>query len=251
MAVLFNSQTGDHMTGSALLEKSPSTQQTGRTRITPGPSFRPFEKAWTELSLVECFERQVYATPKRLAVKFGDVSWTYEQLNQVANRVARAIVDDCATDQAPIAFLVGRGAGEVAAIFGILKAGKFYVPLDPSFPRDRLTQILEDVQPRAVITDAANGNLAKELTNNRIPVIELDQLASGQCSENLGLPIRADHYALVLFTSSSTGRAKGVLHDHRTLLHHVMKVTNTSCMSQEDRFGLLSSCGFAASLSGI
>src|SRR5262249_29408498 len=49
MAVLINSQTGNHMTGSALLEKSPSTQQSGRTRITPGPSYRPFEKAWTEI----------------------------------------------------------------------------------------------------------------------------------------------------------------------------------------------------------
>src|SRR5262245_42359958 len=172
MAVLINSQTGDDMTGSVLLEKSPSTQQPDQTRITPGPSFRPFEKAWTELSLVECFERQVLATPQRLAVKFGGQSWTYEQLNQAANRLARAIVAECGQDQAPVAFMVGRGTAEVAAIVGILKAGKFYVPLDPSFPRDRLTQILDDVQPRAVITDAENSALAAELTQNRLPVID-------------------------------------------------------------------------------
>jgi amino acid adenylation domain-containing protein len=220
-------------------------------KIKPGPTFRPFEKSWTELSLVECFERQVRATPDRLAVKFGELSWTYEQLNQAANRLARAIVAQCGPDQAPIAFLVGRGAAEIASIFGILKAGKFYVPLDPSFPRDRLTQILEDVQPRALITDTKNADLAVELTQSRIPIIDLDRLSASVSTENLKLPITADDYALVLFTSSSTGRAKGVLHDHRTLLHHVMKVTSTSSMSQEDRFALLSSCGFAASLSGI
>src|SRR5262245_21382593 len=222
-----------------------------RQKIKPGATFRAFEKAWTDLSLVDCFERQVRVTPQRLAVKFGDLSWNYEQLNQAANRLARAIVAECGPDQAPIAFLVGRGAKEVAAIFGILKAGKFYVPFDPSFPRDRLTQILQDVQPRAIITDAENSALAAELTQNRTPVIDLDRFVPSPRTENLGLPITADHYALVLFTSSSTGRAKGVLHNQRTLLHHVMKITNTGCFSQDDRFGLLSSCGFAASLSGI
>src|SRR5581483_5398499 len=136
----------------------------------------------------------------------------------------------CGQEQAPIAFLVSRGVAELAAIFGILKAGQFYVPLDPSFPRERLTQILDDVQPRALIADTANRDLAAELTQNRLPIIDVDCLGSSLSSENLDLPITADHYALVLFTSSSTGRAKGVLHDHRTLLHHVMKVTNTSGM---------------------
>src|SRR5439155_5024295 len=97
-------------------------QPADRLPIAPGPGFRTFEKAWTELSLVECFERQVRATPQRLAVKSGEGSWTYDELNRSANRAARGIVEQCGQKQAPIAFLLERGAGEIAAILGILKA---------------------------------------------------------------------------------------------------------------------------------
>src|SRR5580765_4841131 len=80
----------------------------------PSGSFRTFPREWIEQSVAECFERQARETPGHLAVKCGAAAWNYDELNQSANRAARAIVAKCGEKPAPVAFLLERGPHEMA-----------------------------------------------------------------------------------------------------------------------------------------
>ena len=106
-----------------------------------------------EQSMPERFEKMAATYPDRLAVKAGDRRLTYAALNQLANRIAHAILSKRGPGSEPIALLFEHGIDIIAAIFGSLKVGKFYVVLDPSFPPQRLTSTLEDSQAGLIVTN--------------------------------------------------------------------------------------------------
>jgi non-ribosomal peptide synthetase component F len=122
-------------------------------------SFAPaidFTKDEIETSVVARFEKQVERYAHELAVKTQEISYTYETLNHAANQLGRAVIDVLGADEEPVAYLLPYGAEQIVAILGILKAGKMYSPLDPSFPTTRLTAMLEDSQTRLIVTGAPN-----------------------------------------------------------------------------------------------
>src|SRR2546428_7968556 len=120
---------------------TPSQQQSAA----PDP-FVEFSIKDIETSIPDRFEQIVRLYPDRLAVKIGDRSLTYDALNRYANRIARAILAKRAPGSEPIALLLAQGIDVIAAILGVLKAGKFYVLLNLSTPRERTAYILEDSQ---------------------------------------------------------------------------------------------------------
>jgi len=97
-----------------------------------------------EQSIADRFEKIVGAYPERVAVKGRDRTFTYAQLNGAANRVARAILEQRGPGEEPVAVMCEHGATIVAVILGVLKAGKFYLVLDPSLPRKRLESVVAD-----------------------------------------------------------------------------------------------------------
>jgi acyl carrier protein len=104
----------------------------------PSGTFVEFSKEEVEQSIPQRFQKIVGLYSSRVAVKMGDRSLTFEGLNQAANQIARG----CGSE--PIALLFEHGLDAIAAILGVLKAGKFYVALAPSFPPDRKAYMLED-----------------------------------------------------------------------------------------------------------
>src|ERR671917_1932105 len=117
-------------------------------RVHPTNAFIRFEKEETEQSIPQRFEQQVGRYPDRLAVKTRNHQLSYAALNKVANCVARALLAQRGDGVESIALLLEHDASMIAAILGVLKAGKVYVPLDPSFPYARNEYILEDSQAR-------------------------------------------------------------------------------------------------------
>src|SRR5688572_1443844 len=103
--------------------------------VHPTGTFVEFKEEGIEQSIPDRFEQQVANYPDRVAVIGKTVTFTYEALNKLANRLARAILNQCGQGVEPIAFLFEQGAPVIAAILGVLKAGKICVPLDPSYPR--------------------------------------------------------------------------------------------------------------------
>src|SRR5688572_17225846 len=108
------------------------------TNICPQNSFVAFPREAVEQSLAERFEHQVRCYPERVAVKSRLQSLTYAALNRLANRVAHTITTRCEKNDQPVALLLASGVPTLVGMFGALKAGRSFVPLDPLQPLARL-----------------------------------------------------------------------------------------------------------------
>src|SRR5215213_1334731 len=220
-------------------------------RVHPTSSFIRFEKEETERSIPQRFEKQVGRYPDRLAVRTRSHQLSYAALNKGANRVAQALLAQRGEGTESIALLLEHDASMIAAILGVLKAGKVYVPLDPSYPYARNAYILEDSQAVLIVTNNENRSLAESLGDNEHSLINIDEIGATPSDENVGLSIAADNLANIIYTSGSTGQPKGVVQNHRNLLNVAMRYTNGLRISAEDRLTLLQSYSVAGSVSNM
>lgn len=225
-----------------------------RSPVQAAEEFIRFEKAAIEQSIADRFASQVKQHSARTAIKSRNHAWTYRQLNDSANRVARALLHarDASeiNKQSKVALLFEHDAPMIAGMLGTLKTGKVYVPLDPSYPRDRLAQILKHSQADAIVTDSRHLKLATTLAGKRLPVINFDKLDRGPIEE-INVPTDPHALAYLLYTSGSTGEPKGVMQNHRNVLHFIQAYTNNLGLSSSDRLTLLSSYCFDASVMDI
>ena len=217
----------------------------------PEEAYAEFKESEIKQSITDRFEKQVICYPNRLAVKTKNIQLTYLELNQTANCIARAILSLRGEKEEPVALMLEQGDLLIAAILGVLKSGKSYVPLDSSFNPERNAYMIEDSGAGLILTDHRNLKPAKNLAGNKHMVFDIQDAISRFCSENLRLPISPDAIAYILYTSGSTGKPKGVFQNHRNVLHNIMKYTNGLHISADDRLTLLYSCSFGASVSDI
>ena len=227
----------------------PSHQQAIRDRcVHPTGRFVRFEAHAVEHSIQGSFEQQVACHRHRLAIKTGPHAWTYDDLNRAANRVANAILARQGPGPEPVGLLFGNGMRAIAAVLGTLKAGKFYVPLDPTFPHARLAAIVADAGARLLVTDTHNRPYASRLAAETTGLLDVDALDAGVSHENPCEPASPADLACLFYTSGSTGRPKGVMQTHRSMLHWAMLHGNDLRITPEDRLSLLHSWSVASSL---
>ena len=205
----------------------------------PSGSFIEFKKENVEQSIPDRFEETVRKYSDRIATKTATCTLTYEELNKGANRVARAILCEQGQGAEPVVVLFEHGIQPISAILGVLKAGKFCVPVDPSFPHGRIASILEDSGARLIVTSRQNFSLASQMVNNRSQLLDTDAIDADVSDENLYFPISPGSFACIMYTSGSTGDPKGVLQNHRGILHKVMLYTNLLHLCSRDRLTLL------------
>ena len=196
-----------------------------KTRIDSRFPYDPFPDEAVEQSIPERFEQQVIRWPDRLAVRSPEQSFTYDELNRTANRLARRILSVRGQGAEPIALVFEHGASILAAMLAVLKSGKFYVILDPTYPRDRLTYMLADSGAQLLIVDSKNQRLAQELDRKSQTLVYPDDLDDGKSSENLQVRYSPDDLALLVYTSGSTGNPKGAMHTHQSVLVEVRNLT--------------------------
>ncbi len=221
--------------------------------IRPAPGFAPMERAAQEQTIHRRFEEQARAFPDRIAVSDGAVTWTYAELNRRANRVAHRIVAEIGPGAANVALLFSHGASMIAGMLGALKAGKAYVPIEPGYPRERLDFLLESSGARAVVAGLYETPLAVEFGRGQLPVIPFgddDPLASDD-DLDLGLAVTPDALAYLLYTSGSTGQPKGVMQNHRNVLHFLRAYVNNLGIGPGDRLVLLASFAFDAAVMDV
>jgi amino acid adenylation domain-containing protein len=213
--------------------------------------FVKFEKEEIERSIPERFEKIVRLHADGLAVKAGQRSFTYSDLNRAANRIAHAILEKRGQGSEPIALLFEHGIDAVAGIFATLKAGKFYVALEPSFPAERIAALLDDSQAGLIATNNRNADLAQDLAKGRCGLLNVDGIDEAFSCDNPALSLSPDDLAHIMYTSGSTGSPKGTVHTHRTLLQSAMVSTDRMHIGARDRLTLLHPVGFGASKLGL
>ena len=165
----------------------------------------------------ELFEEQVERTPDAIAVVFEDQQLTYRQLNSRANQLAHYLMRKGVGPEVLVGICVERSLEMVIGILGILKAGGAYVPLDPTYPKERLSFVISDIQAPLILTQ---GSLVRELPHNKAQVLCVDhdwKIIDKESTRNPSAILSAQNLAYVLYTSGSTGRPKGVAMNHRPL----------------------------------
>jgi len=232
--------------------KLPPEQRAIRAKcFHPTGAFVEFHKEEIEQSIPERFEKIVRQYPDRVAVKTKHHEFTYETLNQSANRLARAILAHLGEGEEPVALLLEPGAFIIAAILGILKAGKIYVSLDPAVPHSRRAEMLEDSQAKLLLTNTKHLSQAQRLAQGGQQILNCDAVDAGIATGNLDRRVSPETCALILYTSGSTGRPKGVLHNQRHILVETRNYTNDVQICPEDRLALCQSCSFALSIRNL
>ncbi len=165
----------------------------------------------------ELFEAQVRLTPDASAVVFRDRAISYRELNRHANRVAADLRRHGIGPDTIVGVFVDRSVDMVAALLGILKAGGAYLPLDPGFPKERLSWMLEDTAAPVVVT---RPHLRGTLPRFGGHVVTVDcSIPLADLAEDLPNVATPDNLAYVIFTSGSTGRPKGVMIEHRQVVN--------------------------------
>jgi non-ribosomal peptide synthetase component F len=213
----------------------------------PTGRFVEFSKEELEQSIPERFKKIVQTYPHRIAVKSKNHVLTYEELDTLSDRIAHGVLAQHGAEHEPVALLLENDAPMVAAIIGVLKAGKIYVPLDPSFAASTLAFMLKDSQASLLLTNHRNAKLASNITQGGVTALNIDALSDSREDANFGLSCGSDTLAYVIYTSGSTGEPKGVTQSHRNLLQKAMTHINEYHIEPNDRVSLLYSCAFSAS----
>ncbi|HET8774396.1 MAG TPA: amino acid adenylation domain-containing protein, partial [Thermoanaerobaculia bacterium] len=167
----------------------------------------------------QLFEQQVVANPDAVAVVYEGDSLTYSELNERANQLAHYLISLGVQADDRVAICTERNADLIVGLLGILKAGGAYLPLDPSYPQERLAWMLEDATPVAMLV---HSDLAELLPETDVPVLRLDVdvpiLTRRLPVENPAASgLHARSLAYVIYTSGSTGLPKGVMVEHRNV----------------------------------
>ena len=151
----------------------------------------------------QLFEEQVEKTPDKTAVVACDNTLTYKNLNELSNRIANALIKKGVKCGDIIAFALPRESTLIAVMFGILKSGAAYMPVDPDYPKDRISYMLSDSGAKFYITQE---NLTEYISEN---------------SSNPNIDVSSENYCYCIYTSGSTGKPKGTLLTHRNVSNYV------------------------------
>ncbi|MGA4069672.1 non-ribosomal peptide synthetase, partial [Ralstonia nicotianae] len=205
-------------------------------------SWNETKAAYPDASTIHgLFEAQVRRTPEAIAVVHEGQQVSYAELNARANRVAHALIGLGVGPDARVGLCAERSVELVIGLLGILKAGGGYVPLDPSYPQDRLVYMLEDSAPVAVL---AQSNTREQLGALSVPVLDLDGPLEEAEHDPQVTGLEPHHLAYVIYTSGSTGRPKGVMVEHRGLSNLLDWYLEDLGLCSDDTVLLVSSYSF-------
>jgi amino acid adenylation domain-containing protein len=181
----------------------------------------------------QLFELQVQRTPEAAAVVFEGNALTYSELNRRANVLAHMLQALGVGPDVLVGVCMERSLEMVIALMGILKAGGAYMPLDPTYPRERLDYMIRDAQMSVVLTQT---HLRDLLANEDMKILCLDANwnASGE-EENPESSVQPDNLMYMIYTSGSTGKPKGVMNIHRGVCNRLHWMQQAYWLTPADR----------------
>jgi amino acid adenylation domain-containing protein/non-ribosomal peptide synthase protein (TIGR01720 family) len=192
------------------------------------------------------FEQQAARTPEHIAVVFENQQLTYAQLNARANQLAHHLQTLGVGAETIVALCVDRSLEMLIGLFGIVKAGGAYLPLDPLVPSDRLSYMVQDAGASVILTQK---HLSERFSEQAVPLICLDsdwEVIAKQPEENPPCAATPENLLYIIYTSGSTGKPKGVAVEHRQLLNYLHGILTRLDLPEGASFATVST--FAADL---
>ncbi|WP_242660844.1 non-ribosomal peptide synthetase [Mycobacterium alsense] len=231
-AILLDAALADPDTELARLSLMSDTDADWIRRVSTGEEFST--PAGTLPALVT---ERAAQSPDAVAVVYEGRQYTYREINEEANRLARWLIEQGVGAEDRVAVLLDKSPELVITALGILKAGAVYVPVDPDYPEDRQTFILDDADAKLVL---------------REPVTGLSRYAAANPGDDeLVRPLRPDNTAYLIYTSGSTGLPKGVAVPHAPVAEYFVWFGDEYQVDETDRLLQVASPGFDVSIAEI
>ncbi|KGK85078.1 thioester reductase [Desulfosporosinus sp. HMP52] len=175
-----------------------------------------------EKTVIDLVERTVRKIPEKIALVFENNQLTYQELNDRSNKLARFLLKKGVGKEEIVGFSVERSFDLVVGILGILKSGAAYLPIDPSYPRERIEHMLKDSNCRFLLTNCSKHNHLK----TEVEVIDLSNSEIWEgITDGLVCTLRPNDLAYLIYTSGSTGTPKGVMIEHRAISNFIHSIT--------------------------
>jgi natural product biosynthesis luciferase-like monooxygenase protein/amino acid adenylation domain-containing protein len=188
------------------------------------------------------FERQVLLTPLAEAVVCGKERLTFADIDQRANALASRLRSLGVGPEVVVGLYANRSPNMIVGLLAILKSGGAYLPIDPSYPEQRILYMLRNSQARIIVVDESEARLS-DLDFELVPIINAKQSES---PPNSG--VQSSNLAYVIYTSGSTGRPKGVMISHRSVVNMFAAMDSVVGTRGGDRWLAVTSIGFDISV---
>ncbi|TWH51680.1 non-ribosomal peptide synthetase [Sporomusa sp. KB1] len=180
-------------------------------------SFIPASEDYADQTLQELFEKAAAANDEKPALIAIDKTLSYAALNTAANKIANALIAKGIKPEDKVAFLLPRDSRLICTIFGIIKSGGAFIPVDPEYPADRIKHVLEDSEAQYIITTES-----KQATHQFSNGLVVDELLQNKNEANPQTEATAKNLCYIIYTSGSTGKPKGVMIEHRNIVNYVL-----------------------------
>ncbi|MCC5937070.1 MAG: amino acid adenylation domain-containing protein [Lunatimonas sp.] len=203
---------------------------------------RPFQQLFHETA-------QRY--PEYPAAAFGNHDMDYRGLDRVSNQLANYLIRRGAGPDSVIGLAVDRSLDMLVAVIAILKTGATYLPLDPEFPSERLSYMVENANAQLVFVNKGGSHLS---LSNSAEMIVLEEAVQMLPSEDPSFPVMTvgpDQVAYILYTSGSTGRPKGVMVTHKNLTNLLLSLREELVLTLSDKWLAVSTISFDISINEL
>lgn len=202
---------------------------------------------------VSLFQQQVQLTPEALAIQHDEAALTYRELDEKSSQLAKVLIKKGVEKERFVAISLERTDKLPISILAIWKAGAAYLPLDPTYPEERLEYMLENADPIMILTDGAS---CRSIPDSFVPIMfNLDEGLFNEevnnqspSSINLFAEQSLKHAAYMIYTSGSTGKPKGVVVPAEGLVHFLQYMNNVFSLSVKDRLLALTTISFDISV---
>ncbi len=199
----------------------------------------------------DLIEARVAKTPQAIAIEDGSRRLTYTELNQRANQLAHFLRKKNVGPEVPVAVCLKRSPELLIALLGVLKAGGACVPLDPDYPSERLSHILQDSGAPIVITQPELLSTVGETKAEIVTLKSVEKLLAGESGENLPVETTPKSLAYVIYTSGSTGKPRGVQLTHGGLVNHGVASIDLYGLTSSERMLQFASISFDIAIEEI
>ncbi|QKG84716.1 amino acid adenylation domain-containing protein [Kroppenstedtia pulmonis] len=197
-------------------------------------------------SVPSLVEKRAEEAPDAIALVDGQRRITYRELNEGANRLARQLLKRGVKREDRVAVCADRSPEAIMGLLATWKAGAAFVPMDPSYPQERLVYMMTDADVRVLLADTSSGELLASHVPDWIR-LDTESVTQGE-GDNLHRITDSDQLAYVLYTSGSTGQPKGVMVEHQSLMNLVEWHCEAYSLTEADHSTHLAGSAFDASV---